>query len=197
MGPFAHLGITAGTAVLANSIWQNRRLPKRGASPSGKISQPRNSFWRPLSLPSTLAVFFGAIVSDLIDKPIGNFFFVNYFSNGRIFAHTLLFLASVTAVGVLYWAFTDKGWILIIAFGIFMHLILDQMWLEPGTLFWPLYGTAFPRDPNMEPLIWLRGVLHAIVSDPRVILSELVGLIIFGWLFIKMVIDLRLHKPDY
>lgn len=184
MGPFAHLGIAAGVAIAANSIWSYRRQTVSNRAISANSNQPGKGFWRPLNVRSTLAVLLGSLLSDIIDKPIGNFIFYDYFSNGRIFSHTLAFLALITFLGLIVYALTKKSWGLLVAFGVFMHLVLDQMWLEPRTLFWPLYGLRFPRHTHMEPVAWIMGILRAIASDPRVLLSELAGLFILSWLFI-------------
>nr|WP_292468287.1 metal-dependent hydrolase [Methanolobus sp.] len=37
-------------------------------------------------------VAFGSLLPDIIDKPIGRFLFADSIANGRIFAHTLVFL---------------------------------------------------------------------------------------------------------
>jgi hypothetical protein len=84
-------------------------------------------------------------------------------------------------LGLVVKATTNKTWLLFIAFGIFMHLILDQMWLEPRTFFWPFLGWDFPKSPHQEFFPWLLGIFRAIIKDPRVFLSELVGLLILIW----------------
>ena len=184
MGPFAHLGITAGVAIAANSIWNFRRPRQMPVQTSSYSIRRRQGFWQSLGIKPAIAVLLGAILSDLIDKPVGNFVFVDYFSNGRIFCHTLAFLSLITFVGLFVYAFDKKPYMLLIAFGVFMHLVLDQMWLEPRTFYWPLYGLKFPRYTHMEPVAWIMGILRAIASDPRVLLSELVGFGILAWLLI-------------
>ncbi len=181
MGPFAHLGLTTGVAVLANSIWNYRREAKAWVT-AGTAEARKTGFWKPLSFTSTLAVLFGSLVSDAIDKPIGGLFFADYFSNGRIFAHTLLFLLVVSAAGLLVWKHTRKDWLLFIAFGISMHLLLDEMWLEPRTLFWPLLGWEFPHYPRKAFVNWLVGVFEGIITNPLILLSELAGLFLIVWL---------------
>jgi inner membrane protein len=180
MGPFAHLGLTAGAAIIANSIWNYRRAPV--TMDTRNTAQKKIGFWKPFALSSTISVLFGSLVSDAIDKPIGHYFFADYFSNGRIYSHTLAFTLLVSFIGALVWVFTKKSWLSWIGFGIWMHLILDQMWLEPRTLFWPILGWEFPRYPHQEFTSWLVGIFHAIINDPRVLLSELVGLVIFIWI---------------
>jgi len=87
----------------------------------------------------------GSLLPDIIDKPVGQFFFRDTFSNGRIFCHTLLFLILITLAGLCLYRSRGKTWLLGFSFGTFMHLIQDQMWLEPRTFLWPLYGFAFEK----------------------------------------------------
>jgi membrane-bound metal-dependent hydrolase YbcI (DUF457 family) len=120
----------------------------------------------------------GSLLPDIIDKPVGQYFFRDTFDNGRIFAHTLLFFILLLAAGFFLWKRNRSIWMLSLAAGTFMHLILDESWLVPGTLFWPLLGLTFPK---IETGYWLEDILQALLSDPKTYISELVGLIIVVW----------------
>jgi inner membrane protein len=192
MGPFAHLGLTAGAAVIANSIWNYRRAPVKNGSQENAPS--KSGFWKPLTLASTIAVLFGSLVSDAIDKPVGHYFFAGYFNNGRIFSHTLVFACLISFFGALVWVFTRRNWLSWVGFGVWMHLILDQMWLEPRTLFWPLLGWSFPKSPHQEFISWLMGIIHTILNDPRVLLSELVGFVLLVWIAVIVIVAMMKSK---
>ena len=69
----------------------------------------------------------GAVLPDIIDKPVGQLFFSNAFSNGRIFSHTLLFSIILATIGFYIYRSRGKSWLLVIAGGSFMHLLLDQI----------------------------------------------------------------------
>ncbi len=121
----------------------------------------------------------GSLLPDIIDKPVGQFFFRETFSNGRIFSHTLIFLALITIVGLyLYRRRGGRTWLLALSFGTFTHLVLDQMWRAPHTLLWPAYGLAFER---VDLTNWVPNIFHALFTDPQVYLPELVGLAILIW----------------
>jgi Predicted membrane-bound metal-dependent hydrolase (DUF457). len=94
--------------------------------------------------PKYLAV--GALLPDLIDKPIGMVIFASTFANGRIIGHTLLFSLSLLLVGLYMHEKRKDIKFLALASGSFFHLMEDQMWASPRTLFWPLLGLKFPRD---------------------------------------------------
>ena len=116
---------------------------------------------------------FGAVLPDLIDKPIGSILFTDYFETGRIYAHTLLFAVAVlTGVMVVTRRGTTarKRW-MALPIGVFFHLLLD-MPLDAGTLWWPVLGLEFPS--------FAKGAFIDLVAyllrSPWVVAQELLGL---------------------
>jgi len=85
-------------------------------------------------------VIFGSLLSDVIDKPLGNIFLYEALNNGRIIGHSLVFVLLLTAIGIY------RKNILYAAFGVWTHLLLDSMWLNQITLFWPLLGNFQHAD---------------------------------------------------
>ncbi|MDY9926057.1 metal-dependent hydrolase [Methanosarcina sp.] len=94
--------------------------------------------------PRYLAI--GAILPDLIDKPIGEVIFASTFSSGRIIGHTLLFSFLLFLIGL--YLYEKRGDIrgLSLTSGSFLHTFEDQMGSDPQTYLWPLFGWSFPRD---------------------------------------------------
>ena len=88
----------------------------------------------------------GALLPDLIDKPIGMVIFSSILANGRIIGHTLLFSISILIIGLYLYDKRRDVRIISLAAGSFFHLMEDQMWGDPRTLFWPLFGLSFPKD---------------------------------------------------
>lgn len=88
----------------------------------------------------------GALLPDLIDKPIGVIIFPSTFANGRIIGHTLLFNCLLTLAAVHLFQKRRDARGLALASGSFFHLLEDQMWGRPQTFLWPLLGWSFPRD---------------------------------------------------
>ena len=88
----------------------------------------------------------GAILPDLIDKPLGMVIFSSILANGRIIGHTLLFSISILLIGLYLYDKRRDVRILSLASGSFFHLMEDQMWGDPRTLLWPLLGWSFPKD---------------------------------------------------
>jgi len=128
----------------------------------------------------------GSLLPDIIDKPVGLFFFKETFSNGRIFCHTLLFLVLITTVGLYYYRRHSKAWIITLSFGTLMHLILDQMWRTPQTLLWPLLGVYFERADITN---WTLKIFYSLFTNPAIYIPELVGtaiLVYFTWMLIRI-----------
>jgi membrane-bound metal-dependent hydrolase YbcI (DUF457 family) len=94
--------------------------------------------------PRFLAI--GALLPDLVDKPLGRVIFASSISNGRIIGHTLLFSLLLLLLGLYLYEKRRDIKVLALATGSFFHIFEDQMWEQPQTLFWPLHGFSFPRD---------------------------------------------------
>ena len=193
MLPFGHIGITLASVSLGFGLRDKLRhgltgdgveeiSPTRESHSSNDHPSSKTSFFR--SLANRMDIRFllvGSLLPDIIDKPIGVYFFRETFSNGRIFSHTLLFLISITIIGFLIKKYSGKTWGLSLSFGTFFHLILDEMWLTPQTLLWPLYGFGFDR---YEIANWLVNILHGLLENPKLYVSEIIGfvvLVLFIW----------------
>ncbi len=94
--------------------------------------------------PKYLAI--GALLPDLIDKPLGMIVFASTISNGRIIAHTLVFSITLFLIGLYLYNKRFDIRIITLASGSFFHLMEDHMWKTPQTLFWPFLGWGFPKD---------------------------------------------------
>jgi len=170
-----HAGITLGAATLL-----------AGALKSSHSTQIRKVSWF-ASLSSYIDIrllLIGSLLPDIIDKPVGQLFFRETFSQGRIFSHTLLFLVVITAVGFYLYKRHRRVWLLTLSAGTFMHLVLDEIWLVPGTLFWPLLGFTFGR---IELTGWASNIFQALLSDPAVYIPEAIGLVILLWFGLVLV----------
>jgi LexA-binding, inner membrane-associated putative hydrolase len=120
---FGHLGITLG--IFFGLVFFAPRL--------STVIDPR-----------FLAI--GALLPDLVDKPIGRIIFASSVANGRIIGHTLLFSFLLLLIGLYLYEKRRDIKVVALATGSFFHLFEDQMWAQPRTFFWPLHGLSFPRD---------------------------------------------------
>jgi len=189
-----HVGITLGASALLAGALNSSRWPKTTQN-EAVVSSSHYSQVLPERKLSWLAylgnsidirlLLVGSLLPDIIDKPVGQFFFRETFSNGRIFCHTLLFLILLTVAGVYLYRRYRRTWLLVLSFGTFTHLILDRMWEAPRTLFWPLLGLAFEKADIGD---WVLGMLHALLTNPAVYLPELLGAVVliwFAWLLLR------------
>jgi inner membrane protein len=115
----------------------------------------------------------GAILPDLIDTPIGVVMWSEW-QAARLAAHGIVFGAVVM---VLVLVFTRRGpvrkqWMLL-AVGVLLHLLLDAMWRQPETLWWPFLGWEFTPTGIATFGTYVRDVL----TDPIMWLGEVAGLV--------------------
>lgn len=122
-------------------------------------------------------VLLGAILPDLIDKPLGAILHLE----ARLWAHSLLFLAALLAASLLP-ALRDLKWV---GFGDAVHLLVDLIWQQPMVALWPLLGIGFPPGEQS-----FGGYLQILLSDPYVQFGELVG----GAILIAVVWHYRLYR---
>ena len=155
---FGHLGITLGSFEAGASVY--RWLTKK-----------------PLNLiPYYPTILIGSVLPDIIDKPLGGIILKDTIGNGRIYAHTLLFLLSLFVIGGYFWFRFHSNTGIITALGCLGHDILDELWLQPDTFLWPAFGWSFPKENSQQ---WLHMWLAELMSDPGVYIPELIGFTIF------------------
>ena len=156
---FGHLGFAASCGVAAYVI-EDERVKRRDG-----VSLPRFD-WRYLLL--------GALLPDIIDKPLSEVIFSPYFHSGRIFGHTLLLLIILVMVGIARYRSKGDTRILLLALGCAAHLIADAIWQYPATVFWPLLGW-FRQEINYS--LGISGFL-VYLSENSVFFTEMSGMVL-------------------
>lgn len=162
---FAHTGITTGVALLTQKLIDRR---KRGIQYTAKL---RN---QEAGVIDFRLLLLGSLLPDIIDKPVGIFFFNDEIGNGRIFSHTLLFFIVITGIAVWLCRWKQNPGMAAVAFGVFTHLLLDSMWVYPLTLFWPLLGNFEKSDTGG----WLQDIWRWLFTEPEYYIPEIIGLAI-------------------
>jgi len=125
-------------------------------------------------------IIIGSLLPDIIDKTLGRIILAEIIGSGRIFAHTLLFVAMLGLAGYYFYR-QGKPNFHIIAAASFCHLLEDSMWNSPTVLFWPLLGWEFPKDTISANFIeYLMIILTRSydVAFTEVFISEMLGLFI-------------------
>ena len=180
MLPLAHMGITVGIAwgLQKAAVAVVGRVPEV-ALESDSAGNPSGPIARASRIDSVLSridyrvILLGSMLPDVIDKPLG-FWFLD---NGRTFGHSLLFTVLLAAVGFFMYIRRQSMGLLCLAFGTLIHLILDRMWLNPGTLLWPLYGWSFGRVDIEGLSYYLKQWLLA-YTIPWAYVPEIIGAVV-------------------
>ncbi len=183
-----HSGLTLGAAVLLAGALSGKRFSKANQNRDGESTSPSSEAPTSSSKVSRLdslatrfdirLLLIGSLLPDIIDKLVGQVLFRDTFSNGRIFSHTLLFLILLTVAGLYFYRRRSQTGLLALAFGTMTHLIFDQMWHVPQTLFWPLFGFALVKIDLSN---WIPGMFLAMLTQPTVYVPELAGGAILAW----------------
>lgn len=123
----------------------------------------------------------GAILPDLIDTPVG---LVGWseFQNVRLAAHSLAFGATLMVVVLLT---TRRGrprkrW-MPLAVGVLVHLLLDAMWAQPETLWWPFLGWSFTATDFAT----VADYLASLLTDWLMWLGEAIGAAYLAYLWVQ------------
>jgi hypothetical protein len=170
---FGHVGFSVGIVYLL--VWMVT-LYSRGEKPALSLENIDFRF-----------VVMASMLPDIIDKVVGLIILKNEISNGRIFTHSLLVVGTIS----LYITAGTKmksGRMLKSLYytaPVWMHLILDRMWEEPGTLLWPLFGTHFPRID-----IEISDYFAILFSEPYILFGEIVG----GLIIIVLIARHKLYQ---
>jgi membrane-bound metal-dependent hydrolase YbcI (DUF457 family) len=131
----------------------------------------------------------GAVLPDLIDKPIGQYLLNDIFHNGRIFAHTILFILLLVVLAAYMERKHRFAGVSVLALGAIAHITEDQIWRSPGTALWPLLGWEFPKRDVLD---YAGYIWDALLHEPSAYVPEIVGLAIiagFAWRF-------ELYRPE-
>ena len=168
---FGHTGITLGVATLLSPVF----------TPASSLG--RSWFLRLAAKLDIRVLLIGSMLPDIIDKPLGMVFLRESLNNGRIYAHTLLFLLLISVAGFILWRRSGRIWLGTLAFGSLFHLLLDEMWLSPRIILWPLFGSF----PSVEAMDWFDVYYKMLFTEPKVYIPEIIGLAILVWFVISLI----------
>jgi membrane-bound metal-dependent hydrolase YbcI (DUF457 family) len=127
-------------------------------------------------------VAISAMFPDIVDKIVGMWIFGEEVANGRIFTHSLIIISilSISLLNLAKIKFTRLSLPSLYLFPAFIHLLLDGLWEEPGTLFWPLLGTGFPKMG-----VEFGDYFEILLTNPVIYIGEIIGSIIMVLMFIR------------
>jgi len=99
----------------------------------------------------------GSVLPDIVDKPLGHIIFSSSLDNGKIFFHSLPIVLLFFITGLLVWKYYRSYSFIVVAFGMFLHQIVDMMWLRPVDWLYPLLG-QFESDVSPD---YFQNAVHA------------------------------------
>jgi inner membrane protein len=173
---FGHTGLTLAAAASIDFV--RTRIKSRAGNKiqlgqQNNLATRINGKTRLLTANCDLRLLLlGSLLPDIIDKPLGIYLLGDVFHNGRIFSHTLLFLLVLAVAGIVVQWRAKKSWLLVVAFGVFTHLLFDAAWNEPRTLLWPLLGSSFPQIQTEKLIMtWF----HQLINTQSDFIPEILG----------------------
>lgn len=192
---FGHIGITTGIVkvcqelIMASKLGHNKTYlePQSGTVSSTKRLLLDGIRDKMRSIDYRF-VLLGSLLPDIIDKPVWMFTNSNFQWNGRGYAHTLLLNFVLLVIGLILATRRNKTRLLTISLSSFIHLVFDQMWLNPTTLLWPLMG-PIQRGPTIG---WLASLWHGLISNPYIYISETMGFIITLYIALCLMVSGRM-----
>lgn len=138
-------------------------------------------------------IIFGSMLPDILDKPLWLFSQAALFPSGRSYGHTLLFSLGLFFVGLIIGNLKGR-FFKTISIASVSHLVLDLMWRNPVTLFWPLLGSI--RQEN--PAGWLSRIVRSVFSFSGVstigVLIELAAALIVLYVIFRLIRKQRITE---
>jgi hypothetical protein len=176
-----HIGISIGIIYLLAYYIHSRKIK---GNPSASLAE--NIDFR--------IVIIAAMLPDIVDKIVGMIIFKDEISNGRLFTHSLLIVGTIS-IWLFFMAKLKYGHrfkMLFYISPIWIHLLLDRMWEEPHTLFWPIFGTSFPKLD-----IEFTDYFTILISSPYTFVGEILGIVIIITLLIQHRLFIKTHLFNF
>ena len=160
MYPLGHVTFACG------AVWLGARLLDRArqcetvrqpvaAGAAQAQAAPRDDATRHSSIADAIdyrLVALGALLPDLIDKPLSWFIIGDALNNnGHLFGHTLLFALTMLLPGLYLLVSRNDPRLLAVAVAVLSHFAGDPVTHAPRILLWPLFGVEFSRVSLLGP----------------------------------------------
>jgi inner membrane protein len=180
---FGHVGITAAAAKIGDSVFPESSVYQYKSGFRYSVSSLLNRIRDIGGKLDYRMVIIGSMLPDIIDKPVFLFLRDRGFEvSGRGYAHTLLF-SFVLIIGGLFVARKKKPWLITLGLASAAHLLLDQIWEMPVTLFWPFLGPITAGDTEG----WFTSIWENLISEPWVYVPEIIGLLFTLYLAYRII----------
>ena len=136
----------------------------------------------------------GAVLPDLIDKPLGHIILAGTVGYGRIYFHGITVLVLILIAGLLLYHYRGSIGFFVVAAGMASHQFFDGMWRHPVEWFWPFLGPLLRHD-YPEDFLW--GAILQELAQPSEWLFLLLIAALFAYLYREELRTLpaRLESP--
>jgi inner membrane protein len=182
---FGHAGITIAAARISDLVFPPSASDKNKSGFRYKLSSILDKLRDTSGRLDYRMVIIGSMLPDIIDKPLALMFGSSGLFTGRGYAHTLLFSLLLLAGGIIF----KKPRVLTLCVAGFSHLILDEIWEIPVTLFWPLLGKLDITDTEG----WFSRLWENL-SLPEVFIPEIIGLAVVLYITFRVIRDRNLIR---
>ena len=175
---FGHVSITMAAARLSDIVFPSDEYQDTGSGLRYHITSMLKRIRDETKNLDYRILIIGSVLPDIIDKPLFLLFRESGMFTGRSYAHTLLFAILLLTGGIV----SKKSWLLTLALADLFHLILDFIWDDPETLFWPLLGRFEPYEAD----IWFSHLWFTLTHLPEIYIPEILGLMVTCFLAYKV-----------
>ena len=175
---FGHVGIAAAAAKFTDFAFPQEILDNRDSGFRYKIALTLAKIRDKTGKLDYRTIVIGSMLPDIIDKPLFLVFGESGLFTGRSHAHTLLFALLLLSGGI----FRRKSWLLTLALANVFHLMLDSIWDNPETLFWPFLGNFKLYEAEG----WVSDLWYNLTHLPELYIPEIIGLIVIGYLVYRI-----------
>ncbi len=146
-------------------------------------------------------VIIGSMLPDIIDKPLFLLLYGTIPESGRFLGHTIVFVLILIVLSMIVFKDRKYAGLFVLPVAVLLHIIEDEMWKAPRTLYWPFMGldpkfkfnAAFANENIVQRLIdYSASIIKSNYHNLYTYQTEFIGIIILLALF---VFYFKLYKP--
>jgi inner membrane protein len=144
-------------------------------------------------------VLFGAMLPDIIDKPLKVMLSDGPIRSARYIGHSVTFMLLLLLISVIFILAFKSSKFLILTLCSYIHLVLDRMWLYPKVFLWPFYQLRLRNESvstisngimdklenayiSVSQIDWVK-----VYSKPEVFIPEAIGLLFIVCFLLRLV----------
>lgn len=144
-------------------------------------------------------VMLGALLPDIIDKPIVEIVYGLRTHEGHLFAHTFIFSGLLIVIGTIYFLINKNKNVFLLGICSLLHQLMDRMVLLPNIFSLPVFGVGSSIIPRH--LDFIHKITAAVYNavpyfedvkmyflEPYVYIPEVIGFLVLFYFVCKLII---------